>query len=136
MARNFRELEAKMGAERIARSDARVKKILAAMPLTELREARNLTQVTLAEILKTSQPAISKIERQTDMYISTLRTMIRAMGGHLQLEAVFPDGRVTISQFSKLRDTEEQAKERRAPTSTQRKKKQSPQSSADVEAAI
>jgi DNA-binding XRE family transcriptional regulator len=99
MARNFRELEAKMGPERIARSNERVKQMLAEMPLAELREARQMTQTTLAEILQVNQPAISKIERQTDMYISTLRSFVSAMGGRLRLEAIFPEGSVEIKQF-------------------------------------
>ena len=102
MARNFKELEAKMSPERLARSNARVQKMLAEMPLAELREARALTQTTLAEVLGINQPTVSKMERQTDMYISTLDSFVRAMGGHLRIEAVFPDGKVEISQFKEL----------------------------------
>ncbi|MFZ0773754.1 MAG: XRE family transcriptional regulator [Candidatus Sulfotelmatobacter sp.] len=103
MARNFRELEAKMSPASRARSDAKTKKMIAEMALDELREARDLTQQHLASLLGINQAAVSKMERRADMYISTLHSMIRAMGGSLKIEAVFPEGRVEITQFRKLK---------------------------------
>ena len=116
MARNFKELQAKMSPEQKAQADVRYKKLLADMPLAELREARQMTQTALAEILDVNQPAISKIERQADMYVSTLRTVVEAMGGHLSLQAVFPEGRVEITQFgdSKQRREKERKKAHKA----------------------
>jgi transcriptional regulator with XRE-family HTH domain len=73
------------------------------MALDELREARELTQEALAGILNVKQSAISKIERRTDMYVTTLQQMVKAMGGELRIEAVFPDGKVRINQFRALR---------------------------------
>ena len=102
MARNFNELRAKMSPESRARVDARVKEALAAMPLDELREARELTQNQLAQTLNVSQGAISKVERRADMYISTLRSYVRAIGGDLQIRAVFPEGEVLINQFADI----------------------------------
>jgi DNA-binding Xre family transcriptional regulator len=102
MARNFRELEAKMSPERLARSKARVEQMIAEMPLDELRAARELTQEHLAAILNVGQAAVSKMERRSDMYISTLSQFVKAMGGHLEIRAVFPDGEVRISQFKDL----------------------------------
>jgi len=55
--------------------------------------------VKLAETLNVNQAAVSKIERRTDMYISTLRAYIRAMGGDLEIVAKFPDGEVKIVNF-------------------------------------
>jgi len=95
--KNFRELEEKMGPERIAASNARVQKMLEEMPLNHLRAARDLTQEHLAKILNKDQSAISQIERRTDMYISTLGDFIRAMGGELEIRANFPEGSVRIS---------------------------------------
>ncbi|HEY4279040.1 MAG TPA: XRE family transcriptional regulator [Conexibacter sp.] len=60
--------------------------------MVELRRARQLTQVTLAETLGTSQGEVSRIERQTDLYLSTLSRYIEAMGGELELVARFDDG--------------------------------------------
>ncbi|MDR2965975.1 MAG: helix-turn-helix domain-containing protein [Treponema sp.] len=102
MAKNFSELLKKMNPERRAKIDAEVKKTLAEMPLQELRNARGLSQVMLAEALHIQQPAIAKLEKRTDMYISTLRSHIRAMGGELDIIARFPDGDVRISNFSQI----------------------------------
>jgi hypothetical protein len=56
----------------------------------------------LAEALNIQQPAIAKLEKRTDMYISTLRSHIEAMGGELDVIARFPDGDVRISTFSQI----------------------------------
>ena len=82
-----------------ARAHARARTMLAAMPLQELRLARGLSQEALAETLKVRQASISKLERRADMYISTLRSHIQAMGGELDIVARFPDGEVRISNF-------------------------------------
>src|SRR4051812_2860939 len=100
-ARNFRELQAKMPADAQARVAARVKETLENMALDELRAARALTQENLAQVLNVNQAAISKLERRTDMYVTTLARFIEAMGGRLEIRAVFPDGTVRISQFAK-----------------------------------
>ena len=102
MARNFRELEAKMSPERRARVAARVKAELALMPLHQLRNAREMTQTRLAEVLEMDQGNISKLEKRTDMYLSTLRSYIEAMGGALEIRAVFPDGVVKIDLLNQL----------------------------------
>ena len=52
-----------------------------------------MTQQHLANLLGINQAAVSKMERRADMYISTLQSMIRAMGGRLKIEAVFPEAR-------------------------------------------
>ena len=100
MAKKFSELEAKMSPQSRERSDALYNNMLAEMPLNELRQARALSQVKLAETLHVNQAAVSKIERRTDMYISTLRAYIRAMGGDLEIVAKFPDGEVKIANFA------------------------------------
>jgi DNA-binding XRE family transcriptional regulator len=103
MTRNFRELEAKMSPESRARAEAKAKKMLAEMPLDELREAREMTQVHLAKILGVNQAAVSKLERRTDMYVSTLQDFVKAMGGELKIIARFPEGTVEISQFGAVK---------------------------------
>jgi DNA-binding transcriptional regulator YiaG len=102
MPRNFKELRETMSPESRARVEERVQQALRAMPLEELREARELTQTQLAQVLQVSQGAVSKVERRADMYISTLRSYIRAIGGDLQIRAVFPEGDVLINQFEDL----------------------------------
>jgi transcriptional regulator with XRE-family HTH domain len=59
--------------------------------LKQLRQARNLTQVQIAKVLGISQPEISRIERQTDVYLSTLESYVAAMGGELKLVVIFDD---------------------------------------------
>ena len=101
MAKKFRDLYGKMPSAARKRIEARVKEALAEMPLHELREARQLTQQQLAEHLRSGQAAVSKLERRTDMYVSTLRRFIEAMGGELEIVARFPDGDIRITNFSR-----------------------------------
>jgi ribosome-binding protein aMBF1 (putative translation factor) len=104
MAKKFSELRAKMSPESRERAEAKAKVMLAEMPLNELRQARGLSQVMLAKVLNVQQPSIAKMEHRTDMYISTLRSHIEAMGGMLDIVARFPDGNVKISNFENLDD--------------------------------
>jgi transcriptional regulator with XRE-family HTH domain len=100
MAKKFSALRAKMSPAAQARAAKRAEEMLSEMPLQELRHAKELSQVKLAEALHVNQAAISKLERRTDMYISTLRSYIKAMGGDLEVIAKFPDGDVRISNFA------------------------------------
>jgi DNA-binding XRE family transcriptional regulator len=102
MARKFQELVDKMSPESRARSKAMAEKLIREMPLEELRAARELTQTSLAKILDVGQSEVSKIEKRTDMYVSTLASYVKAMGGELEICAVFPDGKVKIRQFEDL----------------------------------
>jgi len=101
MARNFRELRARMSADAKASSEAEHRSLLDEMSLHELRKARELTQTKIAGDLHMGQGDISKLERRTDMYVSTLASYLQAIGADLEIRAVFPDGRaVRIKQFS------------------------------------
>ncbi len=97
--RNFKDLQKKMSPQRRTRVEERVQQAIKQMALDELRSAREFTQAELSQVLKVDQGSISKLERRTDMYIGTLRRYIEAMGGSLQIRAVFPDGEVEINQF-------------------------------------
>ncbi len=99
MTKPFKELERKMRPEARARSEAKSRKMIQEMPLNEIRAARELTQEHLAKVLRVKQASISKLERRADMYISTLRDFVRAMGGELEITARFPEGEVRINQF-------------------------------------
>ncbi|WP_144633589.1 XRE family transcriptional regulator [Bordetella genomosp. 13] len=105
MAKKFEALRAAMPSASRARAKAATEQMLSEMPLQELRQARGLSQKVLAEILHVQQPSIAKMEKRTDMYISTLRSHIEAMGGQLDIVARFPDGAVRISNFSELGET-------------------------------
>lgn len=102
MANKFTQLRSRMSPDSRARSEARAQEMLAEMPLNELRQARGLSQKMLADVLHVQQPSIAKMEKRTDMYLSTLRSHIEAMGGQLEVVARFPDGSVKISNFSDL----------------------------------
>jgi transcriptional regulator with XRE-family HTH domain len=95
-----------MGPEAQTRSRDKAALMMKDMALHELRSARDLTQGNLAEQLNLEQPAISKLERRADMYVSTLRKYIEAMGGELKIIAHFPEGDVRINQFQELEEDE------------------------------
>jgi transcriptional regulator with XRE-family HTH domain len=103
MAKNFKELEARMSPAARARAEAKAERMLNEMALDELREALKLTQESLAQSLHVNQAAISKVERRSDMLISTLRKIIQAMGGELEIRAILPAGVVRINQFQDVR---------------------------------
>ncbi len=105
MAKNFAALINKMPAPRQARIKAKANALLKGMALNELREALNLTQEELATTLKVKQAEISKLEHRSDIYLSTLRRIIEAMGGTLEIVARMPDGPVTIQMFRKVRSS-------------------------------
>ena len=64
--------------------------------------AISIPEQQLAGTLKLNQAAISKIEHQSDMYVSTLRRFLKAMGGELRIIAHFPQGDVVINQFEDI----------------------------------
>jgi len=103
MAKNFRLLQAKMSLKARRRSEAKANRMIREMALDELRHARQMTQEQLAAQLKVRQPAIAKLERRADMYLSTLRSVIEAMGGELDVRAIFPDGSVRIKKLKETR---------------------------------
>ncbi len=104
MAKPFKQLREKMSSEAQLRASEKALRMLDAMPLKELRQALKLSQEQLAESLETKQSSISKLENRTDIFISTLRRYIQAMGGDLEIVAHFPDGDVRINQFEEFSD--------------------------------
>jgi DNA-binding XRE family transcriptional regulator len=108
MAKRFKDLRAKMPAESQARAHARAQQMLAELPLQELRQARRMSQERLAELLGGKQASVSKLEHRTDMYVSTLRSYVEALGGALDIVARFPDGDVRIKQFTDLEESSPQ----------------------------
>lgn len=98
MAKRYNELR-----EQIRRDDGRRERVAAyrqamedALALAEIREKRALTQTDLARVLETSQANVSRIERQRDLYLSTLADYVAALGGTLKISAVFDDEEVEI----------------------------------------
>ena len=99
MARSFEELRKQIPPERRARNRRRAQELLAELRLHEVRAACELTQEQLAERLNIDQPNVSRLERRSDVHVSTLADYIAALGGRLELLAVFPEGTVRIDQF-------------------------------------
>ena len=107
MAKKFSDLRKKMSLAARAASDREFERMTEEMPLRQLRAARAFTQAQLASILQVNQSEVSKIEQRTDMYLSTLASYVQAMGGTLELRAVFANGEaVKISQFESLTERE------------------------------
>ncbi|MEX0406471.1 helix-turn-helix transcriptional regulator [Aquibium sp. LZ166] len=82
------------------------------LTLQELRKAKEITQVQLAETLGIQQATVAKYERQSDLLLSTLTSYVRAMGGNLKLMVEFP-GKVPVA-LEGIGDTEEPRRRRRA----------------------
>lgn len=97
--KKWTDLYSKIPAGRREKIAQRLAEASKEMPLHRLREARRFTQKQLAEAMQLDQSRVSKIERRADVYVSTLRNFVEAMGGELELVAKFPDGRVKISSL-------------------------------------
>ena len=105
MARNYKELQAKMDPVSVADNRVRIREELQRMALEELRCAKQATQTDMADLLAVPQSSISRIEQRADMYLSTLRSYIQLMGGELRIQALFPDGgTVIINRFGDYED--------------------------------
>lgn len=102
---SFDKLRAQIDADpkRRARVE-RYKREMDVIELAELRESLQVTQQLLAGELQVTQANVSRIERQEDLYLSTLAGYVTALGGRLKVEAVFPDRTVELSPFNGLRD--------------------------------
>jgi len=98
MAKNFRVLQERIRADpaRRARIEQIERAVRDAQALGELRESRKLTQTAVAGSLAVSQANISRIEHEEDLYLSTLRDYVAALGGRLEIRAVFPDEVITL----------------------------------------
>lgn len=108
--RHFATPEAKARLEE-ARREVEAQVEDHARTLRELRRARLLTQEQLARSLSVSQAQVSRIESQTDLYLSTLRSYVQAIGGDLELYAAFPDGQMVEISIDELlgKEPEEEA---------------------------
>jgi DNA-binding transcriptional regulator YiaG len=98
---NWTNLTKQMAPERVARIQAGVREDLTEMLLAEIRRSAGLTQEQLATTLGIKQPTLSQWESQDDMQISTLRRIVEALGGDLEIVANLPGGRIALRQFKK-----------------------------------
>lgn len=107
-----REVEA--NPERRARLDRERQFVRAILGLTAIREARGATQRQIAEAWDVSQPNVSQIERTKDIYLSTLRRYVAALGGEIEINAVFPDEVITLLDNGETRTAERSGHSARA----------------------
>lgn len=92
MTVNVNEIIAKLSPAQRSKVEARAAELISGeMTLRQLRKARKLTQVRMAKTLGISQDGVSRLEKRTDLLLSTLRKTVEAMGGSLSLVAEFPD---------------------------------------------
>jgi transcriptional regulator with XRE-family HTH domain len=82
-----------------AKAAKRTQELLCEMLLREVRQAAGMSQQQVADILGMKQPSLSKLEKQSDMQVSTLRKIIKALGGELEVLAKFPNATVRLEQF-------------------------------------
>lgn len=99
MARKWTTLMDEMTPARRRRIARRVREDLTEMLLAEIRKGAGLSQKQVAEELGISQASLSQMEKQEDMQISTLRRIVEALGGELEIVAKLPTGRIAVSQF-------------------------------------
>jgi DNA-binding Xre family transcriptional regulator len=101
MAKSFDELVKRTTTKRTRdRATVRTKQLLAELPVSELRRLVGKSQRELAEVIGIKQPSLAKLEKQSDMQISTLQKIIEALGGELDLVARFPKGTVKIGRLT------------------------------------
>jgi len=103
MSKSFKILKKKMPVKALQQAEKKTEQLLMEMALPELRQARQISQERLAETLSIKQANVSRLERRSDMYISTLRSFIEGMGGELIIIARFPEGEIHVNQFGELR---------------------------------
>jgi DNA-binding transcriptional regulator YiaG len=99
---SFSDLKKSLSPGSQVRVKEKVKQLRAEMALNELRKARALSQNELAALLHIKQAALARMENRTDMYISSLRKYIMALGGELDIVARFPDAEVHIQKLHDL----------------------------------
>jgi transcriptional regulator with XRE-family HTH domain len=102
----YADLRARMSPEARACAAEVADRLHLEMDLSELRRARRLSQEELAQTLHVGQAAVAKLEKRADMYVSTLRRFVEAMGGELEIVVRFPDRDVRIKSFEDLRERE------------------------------
>ena len=92
MSRNVNEIIRTLNSAQRRKVEARGAELIAEeMTLRELRRARRLTQVRVAKALGITQDSVSRLEKRSDILLSTLRKTVEVMGGNLSLVAEFPD---------------------------------------------
>ncbi len=101
---SFAELRSRMAPEAKTKAEAEAERLGEEMDLAEVRRALKLSQEEIGQTLQIGQGSVAKIEKRADMYVSTLRRFIEAMGGELEIVARFADHAVKIKNFADLNE--------------------------------
>lgn len=96
----FSNLTKNFSEDRRAKIEAQKVELREEMALRDLRKAIGTSQEVVARSLGVNQPAVAKMERRTDIRIQSLRRMIEAMGGTLEISAKFQNGEVKITNYT------------------------------------
>ena len=100
MAKSFDDLVKRTTKKRTrAKAAGRAQELLGELLLSKMRRLAGKSQRQVADVLGIKQPSLSKLEKQSDMQVSTLRKIVKALGGELEVLAKFPKGTVKIDQF-------------------------------------
>jgi len=124
MGRTLNEMIDALPKQRRERIDVRYRELKDEVEsLSELRKAAGKAQADIAATLKIKQPSVSKIERQTDMYLSTLRSYVEAVGGKLDLVVRLPAHRaIRLHRLGEVLSGEKPASQQRIARSSSTKK--------------
>jgi DNA-binding XRE family transcriptional regulator len=94
--RPLKDLDTLLGPKRVAAAKAKVRRRMEAMPLGQVRKQLGLTQTSVAAAMGVSQSALSQMESQDDLQLSTLRRLVKALGGKLDIIARFGDCSIVL----------------------------------------
>jgi transcriptional regulator with XRE-family HTH domain len=116
MSRNVNDIIRTLSSAQQKKVEARAAELIAEeMTLQELRRARKRTQVSVAKALGITQDSVSRLEKRSDILLSTLRKTVQVMGGNLSLVAEFPDrAPVVLSGIAESGEEAKSARRRRA----------------------
>jgi transcriptional regulator with XRE-family HTH domain len=102
MEQSFDELVRRTTTKRTRqRAEQRAQELLRELLLSEIRKLSGKSQQEVAKAIGIRQPSLSKLEKQSDMQVSTSQRIVKALGGKLEVIARFPNGAVKIDQFDK-----------------------------------
>ena len=112
VAKSFDELVKRTTTKKTrAKAACRTRELLGEVLLSEVRQLTGKSQHDVATTLGMKQPSLSKLEKQGDMQISTLRKIIKALGGELEVLARFPRGTIRIEQFGQRKNKKATARQ-------------------------
>ncbi len=120
MAKPIKNLRDGLTAKRQERIRKRTDELLTEMYLAEVRKALELTQEQVAAQLGVNQAAVSKLENAKDMYVSTLRRFLSAMGAELRIVASFPDQDIVLPDLGIGPEIPVEGNKARVPSSKKR----------------